>query len=75
MGEQGGYVICVCVSSHTLASPGALYSMLGSAGMGATLMDGLDTLFLAGLTEEVAEAEAWLVSNFDVHNGRVCCLA
>ncbi len=40
-------------------------------GMGATLMDGLDTLHIAGLTEEVAEAEAWLVSNFDVNNGRV----
>ena len=39
--------------------------------MGATLMDGLDTLHIAGLTEEVAEAEAWLVSNFDVNNGRV----
>ena len=42
----------------------------GGAGMGATLMDGLDTLLIAGLEEEVHEAELWLASHFDVNNGR-----
>jgi hypothetical protein len=39
--------------------------------MGATLMDGLDTLLLAGLDAEVHEAELWLASHFDVNSGRV----
>ena len=39
--------------------------------MGATLMDGLDTLLLAGLESEVHEAELWLASHFDVNKGRV----
>jgi hypothetical protein len=34
-------------------------------------MDGLDTLHIAGLTEEVTEAEEWLAKHFDVGNGRV----
>ena len=62
-------VCCTCsvVVSWLLTSP--CWCLV--TGMGATLMDGLDTLHIAGLTEEVAEAEAWLVSNFDVNNGRV----
>ena len=34
-------------------------------------MDALDTLLIAGLDSEVADAEQWLITHFNVNNGRV----
>lgn len=34
--------------------------------MGATIVDGLDTLFLAGLDAEFAEARDWAAASLDV---------
>ncbi len=39
--------------------------------MGATLVDALDTLIIAGLTDEATEAEEWLGHSLDVNKGQV----
>lgn len=42
-------------------------SIFGNMPMGATILDGLDTLFIMGLTDEFKQARDWLANEFDIN--------
>lgn len=41
-------------------------SIFGSASLGATIVDGLDTLFIMGLDEEFKQGRDWIAENLDI---------
>ena len=50
-------------------------SMFSSTPIGATLVDSLDTLYIAGLMEEYSRAKKWVKEEFDISKvvGFVAC--
>ncbi|XP_023712237.1 mannosyl-oligosaccharide alpha-1,2-mannosidase IA isoform X1 [Cryptotermes secundus] len=42
-------------------------SIFGSMSLGATIVDGLDTLYIMGLEEEFKEGRDWIAENFDIN--------
>jgi mannosyl-oligosaccharide alpha-1,2-mannosidase len=42
-------------------------SIFGSMSLGATIVDGLDTLYIMGLEEEVKQGRDWIAENFDIN--------
>ena len=45
-------------------------SVFGTIAMGATIVDSLDTLYIAGLTEEFNRATEWVRSSLDINKVR-----
>lgn len=43
-------------------------SIFGTSDLGATIIDGLDTLYLMNLTKEFNEGKDWLVRRFTLEN-------
>lgn len=41
-------------------------SIFGNMPLGATILDGLDTLFIMGMTEEFKQARDWVVNELDL---------
>lgn len=41
-------------------------SIFGSMPLGATILDGLDTLYIMGLKEEFKQARDWLANEFEI---------
>jgi len=41
-------------------------SIFGSMSLGATIVDGLDTLYIMGLEEEFKQGRDWIAENFDI---------
>lgn len=44
-----------------------LSSVFGSGEMGATIVDGLDTLYVMGLTDEFREGRDWIAEHFNIN--------
>ncbi len=42
-------------------------SIFGSAAMGATIVDGLDTLYIMGMTEEFSRGRDWVARSLDMN--------
>lgn len=42
-------------------------SIFGSMSLGATIVDGLDTLYIMGLEEEFKQGRDWIAENFDIN--------
>ncbi|KAI6202446.1 Alpha-1,2-Mannosidase [Aphelenchoides besseyi] len=45
-------------------------SVFGAGNLGATIVDGMDTLYIFGLMEEFEEAKRWVKNEFDIKNAR-----
>lgn len=43
-------------------------SIFGSMSLGATIVDGLDTLYIMGLEEEFKQGRDWIAENFDINS-------
>jgi len=43
-------------------------SIFGAVSLGATIVDGLDTLFIMGLEEEFKQGRDWIAENFDINS-------
>ncbi|GFG34480.1 hypothetical protein Cfor_07711, partial [Coptotermes formosanus] len=43
-------------------------SIFGSVSLGATIVDGLDTLYIMGLEEEFKQGREWIAENFDINS-------
>lgn len=41
-------------------------SIFGSASLGATIMDGLDTLYIMGLMDEFKQGRDWIADNYSL---------
>jgi mannosyl-oligosaccharide alpha-1,2-mannosidase len=41
-------------------------SIFGASSLGATIVDGLDTLYIMGLTEEFRQGRDWIAQNMDL---------
>lgn len=41
-------------------------SIFGSASLGATIMDGLDTLYIMGLMDEFRQGRDWIADNYSL---------
>ena len=41
-------------------------SIFGSSSMGATIVDGMDTLYIMGMDEEFDKAREWIAENLDL---------
>jgi mannosyl-oligosaccharide alpha-1,2-mannosidase len=42
-------------------------SIFGSMSLGATIVDGLDTLYIMGLEKEFKQGRDWIAENFDIN--------
>lgn len=49
-------------------------SIFGSYDLGATIVDGLDTLYIMGLEEEYQEGRDWIARHFSLDNIVICSL-
>ena len=49
-------------------------SMFSSAPIGATLVDSLDTLYVAGLMDEYNRAKKWVEDHFDISQVLIFCV-
>ena len=43
-------------------------SIFGSSNLGATILDGLDTLYIMGLDKEFKEGRDWIAENLNLDN-------
>lgn len=43
-------------------------SIFGAVSLGATIVDGLDTLYIMGLEEEFKQGRDWIAENFDINS-------
>ena len=43
-------------------------SVFGGASLGATIVDGLDTLYIMGMKEEFAQGRDWIANHLDFNN-------
>lgn len=43
-------------------------SVFGSAPLGATIVDGMDTLYIMGLHDEFKQGREWIANNLNVDN-------
>ena len=50
----------------------ALYRAAVLAGMGASIIDSLDTLWIMGLKTEFARARTWVATSFNINVRAVC---
>ncbi|XP_046392272.1 mannosyl-oligosaccharide alpha-1,2-mannosidase IA-like isoform X2 [Ischnura elegans] len=51
-----------------LSRRGHSASIFGSASLGATIVDGLDTLYIMGMEEEFNQGREWIANNLDLNN-------
>ena len=51
-----------------LSKRGHSASVFGSAQMGATIVDAMDTLYIMGLSEEFAKGREWIEQNLDFNH-------
>ncbi|KAG8228037.1 hypothetical protein J437_LFUL007207 [Ladona fulva] len=51
-----------------LSRRGHSASIFGSASLGATIVDGLDTLYIMGMEEEYNQGREWIANNLDLNN-------
>jgi len=43
-------------------------SIFGAVSLGATIVDGLDTLYIMGLEKEFKQGRDWIAENFDINS-------
>lgn len=51
-----------------ISKRGHLGSIFGSASLGATIIDGLDTLYIMGMMEEFKQGRDWIADNYNMDN-------
>lgn len=49
-------------------------SIFGASNMGATIVDGLDTLYIMGLHDEFKQGRDWIAENLDFDIVSICML-
>ena len=54
-----------------LSKTGHSAAIFGKTKLGATLVDSLDTLYIAGLIEEFNEAKKWVEESFNINEVRI----